>query len=269
MMTFISCAKTMTDHSKVEVPTTGTPQFQAEAIQHALGMSRFSAEELERLLRVNSKIAAENYLRFQDFCSEANKALPALLAYTGIVFKRICPQDFTAEDFQYVQDHLRITSFLYGLLRPLDLIKNYRLEGDVRLPEHEGISMFDYWKPILTDEFIKSIKAQGGTLVNLASNEMKDLFDWKRMLHHNLLQELPLIFLHDLIQTFLFLQAQDLSAHYNFLSYLILAFYVLIIVFLLFLYSNRLFNADTVFFYSGFPNNAVFLYICSIIPNIY
>ena len=86
MMTFISCAKTMTDHSKVEVPTTGTPQFQAEAIQHALGMSRFSAEELERLLRVNSKIAAENYLRFQDFCSEANKALPALLAYTGIVF---------------------------------------------------------------------------------------------------------------------------------------------------------------------------------------
>ena len=181
MMTFISCAKTMTDHSKVEVPTTGTPQFQAEAIQHALDMSRFSAEELERLLRVNSKIAAENYLRFQDFCSETNKALPALLAYTGIVFKRICPQDFTAEDFQYVQDHLRITSFLYGLLRPLDLIKNYRLEGDVRLPEHEGISMFDYWKPILTDEFIKSIKAQGGTLVNLASNEMKDLFDWKRI----------------------------------------------------------------------------------------
>ena len=53
MMTFISCAKTMTDHSKVEVPTTGTPQFQAEAIQHALDMSRFSAEELERLLRVS------------------------------------------------------------------------------------------------------------------------------------------------------------------------------------------------------------------------
>lgn len=144
MMTFISCAKTMTDRSKVKVPTTGTPQFQAEAIQHALNMSQFSAEELERLLRVNSKIAAENYLRFQDFCSEENKALPALLAYTGIVFKRICPQDFTAEDFQYIQNHLRITSFLYGLLRPLDLIKNYRLEGDVRLPEHGGISMFDY-----------------------------------------------------------------------------------------------------------------------------
>ncbi|WP_455669092.1 peroxide stress protein YaaA [Phocaeicola sp.] len=181
MMIFISCAKTMTARSKITTPITSTPEFQAEATQNALDMSQFPAEELERQLRVNSKIAAENYLRFQDFCSEANKALPALLAYTGIVFKRIQPQDFTAEDFMYAQDHLRITSFLYGLLRPLDLIKNYRMEGDIKLPERGGISMFDYWKPILTDRFIETIKAQGGVLINLASGEMKDLFDWKRV----------------------------------------------------------------------------------------
>lgn len=181
MMTFISCAKTMTERSKIQSPMTSIPQFQAEAIQNALDMSQFSAEELERLLRINSKIAAENHLRFHDFCSESNVALPALLAYTGIVYKRIRPQDFTLGDFQYIQDHLRITSFLYGLLRPLDLIKNYRMEGDVKLPEHGGISMFDYWKPILTDAFIEGIKAQGGILINLASGEMKGLFDWKRV----------------------------------------------------------------------------------------
>lgn len=182
MMTFISCAKTMTGRSKIQIPaTTSTPEFQTEAIQNALDMSQFSAQDLERLLRVNSKIAAENYLRFHDFCSEANAPLPALVAYTGIVFKRIQPQDFTIMNFQYVQDHLRITSFLYGLLRPLDLIKNYRMEGDIRLPERGGISMFDYWKPLLTDAFIRDIKAQGGILINLASGEMKDLFDWKRI----------------------------------------------------------------------------------------
>ena len=181
MMTFISCAKTMTDRSKVKTPATSIPQFQSEAIQNALDMSQFTAQELERILRVNSRIAAENYLRFQDFCSETGKALPTLLAYTGIVYKRICPQDFTASDFQYAQEHLRITSFLYGLLRPLDLIKNYRLEGDVRLPEQGGKSLFDYWKPILTEPFIESVRKQGGTLVNLASGEMKDLFDWKRI----------------------------------------------------------------------------------------
>ena len=181
MMTFISCAKTMTGRSKIQTPVTSTPQFQTEAIQNALDMSQFSAEELERLLRVNSKIAAENYMRFQDFCSDSPSALAALLAYTGIVYKRIHPQDFTPEDFQYAQDHLRITSFLYGLLRPLDQIKNYRMEGDIKLPERGGISMFDYWKPILTDTFIKEIKAKGGILINLASGEMKDLFDWKRV----------------------------------------------------------------------------------------
>ena len=53
------------------------------------------------------------------------------------------------------------------------------MEGDIKLPERGGISMFDYWKPILTDTFIKEIKARGGILINLASGEMKDLFDWK------------------------------------------------------------------------------------------
>lgn len=181
MMTFISCAKTMTVHSKIKTPVTSIPRFQAEAVQNALDMSQFSAAELERLLRVNNKIAASNYLRFHDFCSEANAALPALLAYTGMVYKHIGPPDFTAQDFLYAQDHLRITSFLYGLLRPLDLIKNYRLEGDVRLPERGGTTLFDYWKPILTEAFIETIKAQGGTLINLASAEMKDLFHWKRV----------------------------------------------------------------------------------------
>ena len=181
MLVFISCAKTMAARCSVVVPEVTVPKFETEAVRNALEMSQYSVSELERLLRVNTKIAAENRLRFHDFCSEENRSMPAVCAYTGAVFKRILPKDFSAEDFRYAQEHLRITSFLYGLLRPLDGIKPYRLEGDVRLPEKGGISMFDYWKPILTDEFIKSIKAQGGTLINLASNEMKDLFDWKRI----------------------------------------------------------------------------------------
>ena len=55
------------------------------------------------------------------------------------------------------------------------------MEGDVKLPERGGMSMFDYWKPLLTDFFIEEIKRAGGILVNLASGEMKDLFDWKRV----------------------------------------------------------------------------------------
>lgn len=181
MLTFISCAKTMVSHRSLKVPEVTVPYFEAEAVRNALEMSQVSAAELEKLLKVNAKIAAENKVRFHDFCSEDNHPMPAIGAYTGAVFKRILPKDFTADDFRYAQEHLRITSFLYGLLRPLDGIRPYRLEGDVRLPEKGGITMFDYWKPLLTDYFIEEIKKRGGILVNLASGEMKDLFDWKRV----------------------------------------------------------------------------------------
>lgn len=167
-----SCVKT----SKLSVP-----RFGKEALEHALDAGRFDVPELERLLRVNSKLAAENCMRYREFCSPENLPMPAIGAYTGAVFKRLSPGDFSPEDLDYAQRKLRISSFLYGLLRPLDGIKPYRLEGNVRLPVRGGKTMFDYWKPLLTDYFIAEIKEQGGVLVNLASSEMKDLFEWKRV----------------------------------------------------------------------------------------
>ena len=182
MLTFISCAKTMTAKTKVKTTlSTSVPAFQKEARQHALELSSLSAEELGGLLHVNLKLAAENVLRFQDFFSKTNLALPAILSYTGMVFKRINATDFTDEDFEFAQQHLLISSFLYGMLRPMDGIKNYRLEGNVRLGSGLGKTMFNYWKPVLTDFFIKTIKRQGGVLINLASEEMKGLVDWKRV----------------------------------------------------------------------------------------
>jgi len=181
MLTFISCAKTMATRCTLSVPQVTVPRFEDEAVQSALELAQYSAAELEGLLRVNSKLAAENRLRFHDFCSADNRPMPAIGAYTGAVFKRIAPKDFAVDDFLFAQQHLRITSFLYGLLRPLDGIRPYRLEGDVCLPEKGGLNMFDYWRPLLTDLFIDEIKRQGGVLVNLASGEMKGLFDWKRV----------------------------------------------------------------------------------------
>lgn len=181
MLVLLSCAKTMSETSKVKTPLTTIPRFQKEASEIALQMSQFSVEEMERLLRVNAKIAVENYRRYQAFHAEGTPELPAMLAYTGIVFKRLNPKDFSNDDFEYAQQHLRLTSFCYGLLRPLDIIRPYRLEGDVVLPELGNQTMFSYWRSQLTDAFIEDIKNAGGILCNLASDEMKSLFDWKRM----------------------------------------------------------------------------------------
>ena len=181
MMILISCAKTMTDKATYNVPFSTTPMFKENAIREAIELSEKSTEELANLLHVNTDIALKTHMRFKDFLSEEPSPIPALFAYNGAVYKNIAPRTFTEADLLYSQDHLLITSFLYGLLRPLDAIKSYRLEGNVRLAENGGLSMFDFWKGELTDLFINLVNKSGGTIVYLASEEMKDLFDWKKV----------------------------------------------------------------------------------------
>ncbi len=181
MLILLSCAKTMSFASKLKTPVQTLPRFFSEASGIALQMSQYSVDELAALLHLNRSLALENYQRYQEFHADTVAQLPALLAYTGIVFKRLKVKDFTEADFQYAQEHLRLTSFCYGLLRPLDLIRPYRLEGDVKLPELDGQTLFVYWRDRLTDMFISDIKSCGGILCYLASEEMKGLFNWSRV----------------------------------------------------------------------------------------
>ncbi len=73
MLVLLSCAKTMSETSKVKVPLKTVPRFQKEASGIALQMSQFSVDELERLLRVNARMAVENYKRYQAFHAEAHQ----------------------------------------------------------------------------------------------------------------------------------------------------------------------------------------------------
>lgn len=179
MLVLLSCAKTMRGASKIKTPYSTLPLFRKEAMQIGAELAAYSAEELQYMLKVNPAIAAENRERYQHFGNE-KLAIEAVLGYSGIVFKRLMPEDFTPEDFEYAQKHLRFTSFCYGLLRPLDKINLYRLEGDVVLPRY-GMSLFEFWRGKLTDVLIHDVKAAGGILCNLASGEMRSLFDWKRV----------------------------------------------------------------------------------------
>lgn len=181
MQILLSCAKTMASKTKTPVPFTTTPIYSENASTIALYMTQRTVSELEELLGVNSNIALQNHERYQVFHSPDTISIPALLAYTGIVFKRIDVGSFSEADFIFAQDHLLLTSFAYGLLRPLDVIKPYRLEGAVKLEELGGNTLFNYWKGFLTDKFIESIKAKGGILCFLASNEMKQLFHWNKV----------------------------------------------------------------------------------------
>ena len=166
MHIILSPAKTMAGTSKIKAPAGTTPRFNQEAIEIALHMAQYPAEELGRMLKLSPKLMLESYHRFQNFHSAEEEPLQALLAYTGVVFKNINPKDFTEADFRFAQDHLRLISICYGLLRPLDLIKPYRMEYDVKLPELGEGNMYIYWRARQTEPLIEEVKADDNLLIN-------------------------------------------------------------------------------------------------------
>ncbi len=181
MKIFIGSAKIMTGTAPESFSLPGTvPRFQQQADTLAEMLAQYTPEELGDMLRCNRQIAQENWMRYQHFF-DVPARIPAVFAYDGMVFQKLEPETWSDSDLLYAQDKLIIGSFLYGLLRPLDLVHPYRLEGNVELPGNEHKNMFQYWRPILTDAFIDMVKADDGVLVNLASNEFRDIFDWKRI----------------------------------------------------------------------------------------
>lgn len=166
---------------EASTPQVSVPAFDNNSKLLAKNIASIETSELKRLLKTNDNIALKTHRQLECIASETAIHHPALLSYTGIVFKKIRPADFSTDDFYFAHRHLFITSFLYGLVRPLDLIAPYRLEGRVKQNITAASSLFDYWKPILTDYLIDSTKADDGVLINLASEEMKSLFQWNRI----------------------------------------------------------------------------------------
>lgn len=181
MIILLTSAKTMTGVSSFKAPSMTTPRFAKQASEIALQMAQFPVSELSHLLKLNPKLASETYLRFQEFHSKDKVELQAILAYTGVVFKNLNPKDFCDDDYCYMQDHLRIVSIAYGLLRPLDGIKPYRMEYDIKLPELSEGNMYPFWRLRQTKTLIDDVKKDDGILINLASHEVQPAFEWKKV----------------------------------------------------------------------------------------
>ena len=179
MQILLSPAKQMQSVAAVTSPSQSIPRFQSEALDIATQLSRRSGEELAALLHTTPRIGARAALDYAALLAHPATA-PAVLTYAGMAYRHLRAETFDAAEMDYAQGHLWITSFLYGLNRPLDGIASYRLEGSAPAPDGEQ-SIFDYWKSRLTDVLIDSVRADDGVLLYLASGEMKRLFDWARV----------------------------------------------------------------------------------------
>ncbi|MBQ8463522.1 MAG: YaaA family protein [Prevotella sp.] len=181
MQIILASAKIMHDRLKsLPAISMSTPRFENEAIGFARDMAQYDTETIAEMLGCSHQIAAQNKLRYMQFFDERPK-MPAILAYHGQAYKHLMAETLTADELNDAQGELWITSFLYGLLRPLDGILPYRMEGNIELPSGEGLNMFGFWKSRLTDVLIDAVKADDGTLIHLATEEYQHLFDWQRV----------------------------------------------------------------------------------------
>ena len=155
------------------------PAFGTEALALAQEMGSFPSQELQGILGGSLKVNEETWLRYRDFRVAERQA--AILAYTGQAYRHLKADSLGSEALLFAQKRLFITSFLYGLLRPLDGIAPYRMEHFVKLEASGGEPMNRFWRNRLTDFLLTCIKADDGTLLQLSTEEFESLFDWKKI----------------------------------------------------------------------------------------
>ncbi|WP_443191685.1 peroxide stress protein YaaA [Pseudomonas indica] len=174
MLMVISPAKTL-DYETPPVTSRFTqPQHLDHAQELIAQLRRMAPAEIGELMHLSDKLAGLNAARYgswtPDFTPE--NAKQALLAFKGDVYTGLNAEDFSEADFDFAQDHLRMLSGLYGVLRPLDLMQPYRLEMGTKLANRRGQDLYAFWGERISDWLNEALAAQGdGVLLNLASNE--------------------------------------------------------------------------------------------------
>ena len=151
-------------------------------------LKTLSEAKLKKIMKISDKLAELNFLRYQTF--ESLPAKQAILAYDGDVYSSIDKKTFSPENLRFSQDHLRIVSGFYGLIRPLDKIREYRLEMSTKLAKNAQNGLDRLWQEKITRKLNNDLKThENKYLINLASNEYASAIDQK-------LLEVPMINIH-------------------------------------------------------------------------
>lgn len=166
MRIIISPAKKMNmDYDTL--PASGTPVFLEDASRIWSWMRQRSYEELKELWNCNDRIAEQNFKRIQELDPALGLLTPAILAYEGIQYQYMAPTVFEDQMLAYLQEHLRILSGFYGVLRPMDGVVPYRLEMQAKARIHGAGDLYGYWGRRIYDEVTEG----DSVVINLASKE--------------------------------------------------------------------------------------------------
>ena len=174
MLALISPAKTLDYETALPTDVHTLPRLLTHSQQLIDSSRQLSATQIADLMKVSEKIAQLNVARFKDWQPEFNfsNARQAVFAFKGDVYTGLDAYALNDSQIEYAQQHLRMLSGLYGLLRPLDLMMPYRLEMGTKLHNVRGHNLYQFWDHHITDLINQDLAtAESELLLNLASDE--------------------------------------------------------------------------------------------------
>jgi uncharacterized protein len=174
MMLVLSPSKTLDYETPVKLATYTQPDMLDESQSLIKELRKYTPEKLSELMDISEKLAKLNAQRYKDFSVPFTQknARQAILAFKGDVYDGIDVDHYRKEDFVFAQEHVRILSGLYGLLRPLDLMQPYRLEMGTGLKNPRGKDLYGFWEDRITRNINQALaKHKNKLLINLASEE--------------------------------------------------------------------------------------------------
>ncbi len=173
MLLVVSPAKNLDFESPLATSIHSQPHFLDEACELIDQLKTLEPHQVSNLMGISEKLGQLNADRFRQWHTPftADNARQAVLAFNGDVYTGLGAGDFSDQEFEFAQKHLRILSGLYGMLRPLDLMQPYRLEMGTRFANSRGKDLYEFWGATITNTLNEELQADDGVLVNLASNE--------------------------------------------------------------------------------------------------
>lgn len=174
MLIVISPAKTLDFESPCDASRATTPDFLEDSRQLIEQLRTFDPPRLAQLMDLSDTLAALNVARYASWSLPftPGNARPAFFAFNGDVYEGLEAGSLDTDQVGWAQDHVRILSGLYGLLRPLDLMQPYRLEMGTRLSSERGKDLYAFWGTRLAVALAEVLRThQAPVLVNLASEE--------------------------------------------------------------------------------------------------
>ncbi len=173
MLMVISPAKTLDYESPLATETFTQPEFLDDACELIDQLKELEPHQISNLMHISDKLGQLNAERFRTWHIPftPDNARQAILAFKGDVYTGLDAGNFSEADFAFAQEHLRMLSGLYGILKPLDLMQPYRLEMGTKFENRRGKDLYAFWGSRITDEINRLLANDDGVLVNLASNE--------------------------------------------------------------------------------------------------